>query len=45
MDELRLTGNCMKGSRPILTFDESFDRVPHLKVSLPNFREVGFVGY
>ena len=32
MDELRLTGNCMKGSRPILTFDESFERVEHLKL-------------
>jgi ribosome biogenesis protein BRX1 len=32
MDELRLTGNCMKGSRPILTFDESFDRLGHLKL-------------
>jgi len=32
MDELRLTGNCMKNSRPILTFDESFGRVDHLKL-------------
>lgn len=32
MDELRLTGNCMKGSRPVLSFDESFSRVPHLKL-------------
>lgn len=32
MDELRMTGNCMKGSRPILSFDESFDRMPHLKL-------------
>jgi ribosome biogenesis protein BRX1 len=32
MDELRLTGNCMKGSRPILTFDESFDTLAHLKL-------------
>jgi len=32
MDELRLTGNCMKGSRPVLTFDESFGRIPHLKL-------------
>jgi len=30
MDELRLTGNCMKGSRPVLSFDESFQREPHL---------------
>lgn len=32
MDELRLTGNCMKGSRPVLTFDESFGRIQHLKL-------------
>jgi ribosome biogenesis protein BRX1 len=32
MDELRLTGNCMKGSRPILSFDESFGRIPHLQL-------------
>ena len=32
MDELRLTGNCMKGSRPVLSFDESFQREPHLKL-------------
>lgn len=32
MDELRLTGNCMKGSRPVLTFDESFGRIPHLQL-------------
>eukprot|EP01083_Nonionella_stella_P101172 286472_1 len=25
MDELRMTGNCMKASRPILSFDESFN--------------------
>ena len=32
MDELKLTGNCMKGSRPILSFDESFDTLDHLKL-------------
>jgi ribosome biogenesis protein BRX1 len=32
MDELRLTGNCMKGSRPVLCFDESFERLDHLKI-------------
>ena len=32
MDELRLTGNCMKGSRPVLSFDESFQRLGHLKL-------------
>ena len=32
MDELRLTGNCMKGSRPILTFDSNFEQLGHLKL-------------
>ncbi|KAK0522667.1 Ribosome biogenesis protein brx1 [Tilletia horrida] len=25
MDELKMTGNCLKGSRPLLSFDSSFD--------------------
>lgn len=40
MDELRLTGNCMKGSRPILTFDESFNRFGHLKLLKEIFTDV-----
>jgi ribosome biogenesis protein BRX1 len=32
MDELKLTGNCMKGSRPVLSFDESFSQLGHLKL-------------
>jgi ribosome biogenesis protein BRX1 len=40
MDELRLTGNCMKGSRPILTFDESFERHNHLKLLKALFTDV-----
>jgi len=30
MDELHFTGNCLKGSRPILSFDSTFDTEPHL---------------
>jgi ribosome biogenesis protein BRX1 len=40
MDELRLTGNCMKGSRPILSFDESFARLGHLKILKELFIDV-----
>lgn len=40
MDELRLTGNCMKGGRPILTFDESFGRLSHLKLLKELFVDV-----
>ena len=34
MDELKLTGNCMKGSRPLLSFDASFgdSTQPHLQL-------------
>ncbi|XP_046407859.1 ribosome biogenesis protein BRX1 homolog [Ischnura elegans] len=30
MGELKLTGNCLKGSRPLLSFDEHFSSKPHL---------------
>lgn len=40
MDELRLTGNCMKGSRPVLIFDESFDRLDELRVIKELFVDV-----
>lgn len=32
MEELHFTGNCLKGSRPILSFDASFESQPHLKL-------------
>lgn len=32
LNEIKLTGNCLKYSRPLLSFDKSFDEVPHLKV-------------
>ncbi|POS87416.1 Class II aaRS ABD-like protein, partial [Erysiphe pulchra] len=32
MEELHFTGNCLKGSRPILSFDASFDTEPHLRI-------------
>ncbi|KAG0647802.1 Ribosome biogenesis BRX1 [Hyphodiscus hymeniophilus] len=32
MEELHFTGNCLKGSRPILSFDSQFDSAPHLRV-------------
>ncbi|GBM63310.1 Ribosome biogenesis protein BRX1 [Araneus ventricosus] len=30
MEELKLTGNCLKASRPILSFDDTFESEPHL---------------
>jgi len=32
IDELHFTGNCLKGSRPVLSFDLAFDQEPHLRV-------------
>jgi ribosome biogenesis protein BRX1 len=29
MSELKMTGNCLKGSRPLLSFDKEFDAEPH----------------
>ena len=40
MDELRLTGNCMKGSRPILSFDKNFDGRQELKLLKSLFIDV-----
>ncbi|XP_019387484.1 PREDICTED: ribosome biogenesis protein BRX1 homolog [Crocodylus porosus] len=27
--ELKMTGNCLRGSRPLLSFDQAFDQEPH----------------
>ncbi|GAB0100778.1 Ribosome biogenesis protein BRX1 homolog [Sergentomyia squamirostris] len=32
MGELKMTGNCLKGSRPLLSFDPHFNQQPHLKL-------------
>ena len=32
MDELKLTGNCMLGSRPFLNFDTKFNTTPHMRL-------------
>ncbi|KAF8056759.1 BRIX1-1 [Scenedesmus sp. PABB004] len=32
MDELKLTGNHLRGSRPLLSFDAAFDAQPHLQL-------------
>jgi len=32
LGELKLSGNCLKGSRPILSFDPTFDTEPHWKL-------------
>ncbi|EPQ67912.1 Bgt-1338 [Blumeria graminis f. sp. tritici] len=40
MEELHFTGNCLKGSRPILSFDASFDSKPHLRLLKEIFLQV-----
>ncbi|KXS15149.1 Brix-domain-containing protein [Gonapodya prolifera JEL478] len=40
MDELRLTGNCLKGSRPIVSFDKNFDSAPHLSLLKEMFTQI-----
>ena len=30
--ELKLSGNHLKGSRPVLSFDANFDQQPHLQL-------------
>ncbi|XP_055845664.1 ribosome biogenesis protein BRX1 homolog [Episyrphus balteatus] len=32
MGELKMTGNCLRGSRPLLSFDQKFDTIPHLSL-------------
>uniref|UniRef100_K3X086 Brix domain-containing protein n=1 Tax=Globisporangium ultimum (strain ATCC 200006 / CBS 805.95 / DAOM BR144) TaxID=431595 RepID=K3X086_GLOUD len=40
MDELKMTGNALIGSRPLLTFDKEFDELPHLQVVKKLFTQV-----
>lgn len=41
MDELKMTGNCLKGSRPLLSFDKAFDQRPHWALLKEMFTQVG----
>lgn len=40
MDELRMTGNCMQGSRPLLSFDAVFETQPHFKLIKAMFTDM-----
>ena len=33
MDELQMTGNCLVGSRPFLSFSSDFDKIPNLQLA------------
>merc|ERR1711871_535336 len=39
MDELKLTGNSLKGARPFMLFDASFDSLPHLRLLRELFQQ------
>jgi ribosome biogenesis protein BRX1 len=41
MDELKMTGNCLKGSRPIVVFDKTFDETPHWRLIKELLTQVG----
>ncbi|CAA3006918.1 Hypothetical predicted protein [Olea europaea subsp. europaea] len=43
MEELKLTGNHLKGSRPILTFSSNFDKKPHWQLLKEMITQVHFV--
>lgn len=40
MEELHFTGNSLKGSRPVLSFDASFDSQAHLRVIKELFTQI-----
>mmetsp|Transcript_24877 Transcript_24877/g.62687 ORF Transcript_24877/g.62687 Transcript_24877/m.62687 type:complete len:213 (+) Transcript_24877:221-859(+) len=40
MDELKLTGNHLKGSRPVLSFHAAFDGEPHLQLLKEMFTQM-----
>ena len=40
MEELNFIGNCLKGSRPILSFDAGFEKQAHLRVIKELFTQI-----
>jgi ribosome biogenesis protein BRX1 len=40
MEELNFIGNCLKGSRPILSFDAAFDKQAHFRVIKELFTQI-----
>ena len=40
MEELRLSGNHLKGSRPVLSFDKTFDEQPHYRLTKELLKQV-----
>lgn len=44
MDELKMTGNCLKGSRGLLSFDRAFDDTEWGRLTKEVFTQVRFSG-
>ncbi len=42
MDELKMTGNCLKGSRGLLSFDKAFEQTEWGKLTKEVFTHVRF---
>lgn len=40
MEELKLTGNCLKGSRPIISFDKNFESQSHFSLLKELFKQI-----
>lgn len=40
MEELKMMGNCLKGSRPLISFDTTFDKQPHTSLLKQMFSQV-----
>lgn len=40
LGELKLTGNCLRGSRPLLSFDENFAQLPYLQLMKELFTQI-----
>lgn len=45
MADIKLIGNCLKGSRPILSFDQYFEKIPHLQLIKELFIQIFNVPY
>lgn len=45
MADIKMIGNCLKGARPILSFDDSFDKIPHLQLIKELFIQIFNVPY
>uniref|UniRef100_A0A6G1SDN5 Ribosome biogenesis protein BRX1 homolog n=1 Tax=Aceria tosichella TaxID=561515 RepID=A0A6G1SDN5_9ACAR len=45
MQDIKLVGNCLRGSRPVLSFDDHFERIPHLRLIKEIFVQIFNVPY